>query len=185
MSNKIRVWDPLVRILHWTLVICVLSNLVNESGHFVHRTLGLTASGVVIVRFIWGFIGPQYARFSDWFPTPGRLIPYIKTLLRNEAPRHIGHNPAGAVMMILLMLLVVSLGSTGYLLTIDAYEGSEVLGDIHGAIADVLIASVILHVGAALFESWKHGENLIASMLHGRKRPLDSANQQEKNNESP
>lgn len=167
--NKIRVWDPLVRILHWTLVICVISNLLNESGHTVHRWLGLTASGVVIVRFVWGFIGPQYARFSDWFPTPSRLIPYIKALLRNEAPRHIGHNPAGAVMMLVLMVLVVSLGVSGYLMTTDAFFGTEWLEDLHETLADILIGSVVLHVGAALFESWKHKENLVASMLHGKK----------------
>jgi len=167
--NKIRVWDPLVRILHWALVICVISNLLNESGHFAHRTLGLIASGVVIVRFIWGFIGPQYARFSDWFPTPARLVPYVKSLLRNEAPRHVGHNPAGAVMMILLMVLVTSLGISGYLMTTDAFDGVEWLQALHETFANILIGSVVLHVGAALFESWKHKENLVASMLHGKK----------------
>ena len=167
--NKIRVWDPLVRILHWMLVICVISNLLNESGHTVHRWLGLTASAVVIVRFVWGFIGPQYARFSDWFPTPSRLTPYVKALLRNEAPRHVGHNPAGAVMMLALMALVISLGVSGYMMTTDAFFGEEWLEMLHGALADVLIGSVVLHVGAALFESWKHKENLVASMVHGKK----------------
>ncbi|MDR3413569.1 MAG: cytochrome b/b6 domain-containing protein [Formivibrio sp.] len=173
--NKIRVWDPLVRILHWTLVICVMSNLMNESGHFAHRTLGLIASGVVIVRFFWGFVGPRYARFSDWFPTPSRLIPYVKALLRNEAPRHIGHNPAGAVMMLILMALVVSLGTSGYLMTTDTFYGDEWLQGLHEGLANILIGSVVLHVAAALYESWKHGENLIASMLHGKK-PRHSIN---------
>ena len=167
--KTIRVWDPLVRLLHWTLVICVLSNLLNENGESIHRWLGYTASVVVFVRFIWGFVGPQYARFSDWFPTPSRLFPYVKALLRNEAPRHIGHNPAGAVMMLALMALVLSLGATGYLMTTDAFFGEEWLEEIHEGLSNILIGSVILHVGAALFESWKHGENLVASMAHGRK----------------
>jgi cytochrome b len=167
--KTIRVWDPLVRLLHWMLVICVLSNLLNESGESIHRWLGYTASGVVLVRFVWGFVGTQYARFSDWFPTPSRLLPYLRTLLRNEAPRHIGHNPAGAVMMLALMALVLSLGATGYLMTTDAFFGEEWLEDIHEGLSNILIVSVVLHVGAALFEGWKHQENLVASMVHGKK----------------
>jgi len=175
--KTIRVWDPLVRLLHWTLVICVLSNLLNESGETVHRFLGYTASAVVLLRFVWGFVGGQYARFADWFPTPSRLFPYLKALLRNDAPRHIGHNPAGAVMMLILLVLVVSLGATGYLMTSEAFFGEDWLEEIHGTLADLLIGSVVLHVGAALFESWKHRENLVASMVHGRKavHPLREA----------
>lgn len=168
--NSIRVWDPLVRVLHWTLVVCVISNLLNESGETVHRWLGLTASAVVVLRVIWGFVGPEFARFSDWFPRPSRLVPYVKALLRNEAPRHIGHNPAGAVMMLALMALVLSLGTTGYLMTTDAYFGQEWLEETHEALANILIASVVMHVAAALVESWKHKENLVASMVHGKKR---------------
>lgn len=172
--DKIRVWDPLVRVLHWILVICVISNLFNGSGHFFHRTLGLIAGGAVIVRLVWGFVGPQYARFSDWFPTPSRLVPYLKALLRNEAPRHIGHNPAGAVMMLVLMVLVCGLATSGYLMTTDAYYENETLLEIHETLVSILIGAVVLHVLAALYESWKHRENLIGSMVHGYK-PLDSS----------
>jgi len=167
--KTIRVWDPLVRLLHWTLVVCVLSNLLNESGETVHRWLGYTACAVVLVRIVWGFVGTAHARFADWFPTPSRLFPYLKALLRNQAPRHIGHNPAGAVMMLALMALVLSLGATGYLMTTDAFFGEDWLEELHEGLANTLIAAVVVHIGAALLDSWKHRENLVASMLHGRK----------------
>jgi len=171
--KTIRVWDPLLRVLHWMLVICVISNLLNESGETIHRWLGYTASAVVLIRLVWGFVGPHYARFSDWFPWPSRLVPYVKALARNQAPRHVGHNPAGAVMMLALMVLVLALGTSGYLMGTDMFFGEEWLENLHGALADLLIGSVVLHVGAAVFESWKHRENLIASMVHGRKAPLE------------
>lgn len=167
--KTIRVWDPLVRLLHWTLVICVIGNLLNESGETVHRWLGYTASAVVIVRIGWGFIGSHHARFAQWFPTPSRLLPYLHALLRNAAPRHVGHNPAGAVMMLALMALVLALGASGYLMTTDAFFGEEWLEELHEGLANGLIAAVVLHVAAALFESWKHRENLVASMVHGQK----------------
>jgi cytochrome b len=172
--NTIRVWDPLVRALHWTLVACVLGNLFNESGETLHRALGYAASGVVLTRLVWGFIGPRHACFADWFPTPARLLPYLRALLKGRAPRHIGHNPAGAVMMLALLTLVLGLGATGYLMTTDAFFGEDWLEEIHEALADVLVGAVALHVAAALFESWRHRENLVASMLHGRKRASES-----------
>ena len=168
--KTIPVWDPLVRLLHWTLVACVLGNLLNESGETLHRALGYTATGVVLTRLVWGFVGSRHARFSDWFPTPARLLPYLRQLMRHRAPRHLGHNPAGAVMMLALLALILALGATGYLMTTDAFFGEDWVEEVHETLADVLIAAVVLHVTAALVESWRHRENLVASMLHGRKR---------------
>ena len=181
--KTIRVWDPLVRLLHWTLVICVFSNLLNESGATVHHWLGYSASAAVLLRVAWGFVGTQHARFSDWFPTPSRLFPYLKALLKRQEPRYLGHNPAGAVMMIALMAIVASLGITGYLMTTEAFFGEEWLESLHGGLADTLIVLVALHVSAALIDSWKYKENLIASMLHGRKR-VDLPDEMENRNSS-
>ena len=172
--KTIRVWDPLVRVLHWSLVICVIGNLLNEDGETIHQWLGYIASAIVVVRIFWGFVGSRYARFADWFPTPSRLAPYINALLHNRAPRHIGHNPAGAVMMMALMALVLLLGVSGYMMGTDAFFGEDWVEGLHEGLANILIGAVFLHVGGALFESWKHRENLIASMLHGRKASLGS-----------
>lgn len=180
--KKIRVWDPLVRILHWTLVVCVFSNLFfNESGYPVHRALGMIASAVVIIRVVWGFVGSEHARFADWFPWPSRLFPYLRAMLHNAAPRHIGHNPAGAVMMLILMALILGMGVSGFLMTTDAFYEDETLLSIHQTLARILIAAIVLHVLGALVESWRHRENLIASMIHGNK-PLDPEASQEDGN---
>ena len=180
--QQIRVWDPLVRVLHWTLVFCVVSNFLNESGEDLHQILGLIAAAAVTLRFIWGFIGPQYARFSDWFPTPQKLIPYVKALLKNKAPRHIGHNPAGAVMMLVLMAIVITLAVSGYVY-VNILDDDWIM-ELHEVMSNVLIAAVIAHVSAAIFESWKHKENLIASMIHGKKAANDSS-AESKNDQAP
>lgn len=177
--KKIRVWDPLVRIVHWVLVICVFSNLFfNESGYPVHRAMGMAASVAVIIRIVWGFVGSEHARFSDWFPWPSRLFPYLKAMLRNEAPRHLGHNPAGAVMMLILMALILGMGVSGFLMTTDAFYEDETLLAIHQTLSRILVGAIVLHIAGALLESWRHRENLIASMIHGNK-PLDPDNKQE------
>ncbi|WP_410498834.1 cytochrome b/b6 domain-containing protein [Chitinibacter sp. S2-10] len=171
--NKIKVWDPLVRIIHWSLALAVLGNFLNEEGDLLHRWEGYAALALVLTRIIWGFVGSRHARFSDWFPTPGRLFPYLRDLLRGQTRRHLGHNPAGAVMMLFLLVMVMGLGVSGYLMGTDAFFGEEWLEEIHEAIAYILLTGVGVHVLAAMIESWRHKENLPAAMIHGYKRPLD------------
>src|SRR3989344_3306220 len=69
-----KVWDPFVRIFHWSLVSCVVLNqFVLEPGKTAHEWVGYTASALVLARLVWGFVGSRHARFSDFFPTPRRL----------------------------------------------------------------------------------------------------------------
>ncbi|WP_348945943.1 cytochrome b/b6 domain-containing protein [Chitinibacter sp. FCG-7] len=171
--NRIKVWDPVVRLLHWTLALAVLINFLNEGGDSWHRWEGYAAAALVISRIIWGFIGSRYARFSDWFPLPSRLFPYIQSLLRGEHPRYLGHNPVGAVMMLFLLVMVLGMAMTGYLMGTDAFWGEEWLEELHEVLAYTLLGGVGLHVLAAVIESYRHKESLPAAMLHGYKRALN------------
>ena len=168
--NQIKVWDPLVRILHWGLAILIFSNFLNEDGHTAHRWIGYVATGFVLVRIVWGFVGTQHARFSDWFPSPRRVIEYTKLKLSGQAPRYVGHNPLGAVMMLALLLLVINQGVTGYMMGTDLFFGEKWLEEWHGFSADLILVFVGLHVLGAIFESIKQKENLPLSMIHGYKR---------------
>ncbi|QLG89053.1 cytochrome b/b6 domain-containing protein [Chitinibacter bivalviorum] len=172
--NKIKVWDPVVRIVHWCLAAAVLINFLNEGGETWHRWEGYAAVGLVVTRLLWGFVGSHYARFSEWFPTPRRLIPYVKGMLRGDHPRYLGHNPAGAVMMLFLLVMVLGMGTTGYLMGTDAFFGEEWLEELHEIMAYTMLGGVGLHVLAAIVESRRHKENLPAAMIHGYKR-VDSA----------
>jgi cytochrome b len=168
--DKIKVWDPIVRVLHWSLAAAVLINFVNEGGDTWHRWEGYAALGLVLTRIIWGFIGSQHARFSDWFPTPSRLLPYLRGMLKGQPKRYLGHNPAGAVMMLFLLTMVLGMGLTGYLMGTDAFWGEEWLEELHEVMAYTLLTGVGLHVLAAIVESRRHHENLPAAMVHGFKR---------------
>ncbi|MGE8486144.1 MAG: cytochrome b/b6 domain-containing protein [Pseudomonas sp.] len=165
------IWDPLVRSTHWLVASIVLANLVFlESGDALHRWGGYGACGLVLIRTVWGFIGTKHARFSDWFPKPSVLLPYLRLLTQGKEPRVLGHNPAGAVMMLFMWVLVLSLGGTGFLMGTDLYFGEEWLQDLHSLLSDILLVSVGIHVFSALVVSWRHKENLISSMITGRKR---------------
>src|SRR5574343_1858703 len=75
------VWDPLVRLCHWSLVACVLANfLLLEEGDPPHRWAGYMASGLVLFRLVWGFVGSRHGRFASFFPTPSRLRHHLQQL---------------------------------------------------------------------------------------------------------
>jgi len=165
------VWDPLVRSTHWLVASSVLANLiVLENGEFPHRWVGYGACVIVLIRTVWGFIGTQHARFSDWFPKPSILLPYLRLLIKGREPRMLGHNPAGAVMMLFMWTLIFGLGVTGFLMGTDVYFGEEWLQDLHSLLSNMLWGCAGVHVLAALVVSWKHKENLVSSMITGRKR---------------
>ncbi|GAB4090274.1 cytochrome b/b6 domain-containing protein [Hydrogenophaga soli] len=164
------VWDLFVRIFHWTLVGCVLLNyVVLEEGETPHQWVGYLASTLVMARIVWGFIGSRHARFSDFFPTPSRLKHHVRAMLTRQPDHHWGHNPLGAMMMLLLMSLVLSLGVTGWMQGTDAYFGEEWLQELHELLANTLVLSAGLHAMAALVMGRIERTRLIKAMVTGVK----------------
>ncbi len=169
---SVRVWDPFVRIAHWTLVLTVAGAwLTQKGGGRWHEWLGYAALTVVIARVAWGWVGPAHARFGQFVRSPAATLRYAQQLMHGSEPRHIGHNPLGAYMIILLVLMVVLVSVSGWLYTTDAFWGVEWVGDLHETLSDALIALVVLHVAGVVFTSFRQRENLVGAMLHGSKRP--------------
>ena len=170
-QSQVLVWDPVVRLFHWTVVAgCVLNLAAFTDGKGAHRFIGYAVALALVIRVIWGFVGTRYARFADFVPGPSTLLTYLKALWQGKEPRFLGHNPAGAIMMLGLMALLAGVSLTGWMLTLDAGFGNDALEEIHEALAYAILPLVALHVAAALLESWKHGENLVKAMITGRKR---------------
>ena len=167
----VRVWDPLIRIFHWTLAVAFFSAwMLGEDGGTVHQVLGYCVLGLVAFRVVWGFIGTRYARFDSFVPTPGALAAYFKAMAARREARCLGHNPAGAAMILALLAMLLATGLTGWLQTTDAYWGSVLLDALHTLFANITLGLVGLHVAGVAYSSIRHRENLVVSMLTGRKR---------------
>ena len=167
----VRVWDPLVRVFHWSLVaLFVVAYLTGDEIQRVHNAAGYTIAGLLAARVLWGFVGPRHARFSDFVRSPRDVRAYLRDMLSFRARRYIGHNPAGGIMVLALIGMLGATSLTGYLMTTDAYWGSEALEDVHGALANLTLAMVLVHVLGVLVASFEHRENLVKAMLTGRKR---------------
>lgn len=168
---QVKVWDPVVRLFHWTLALGCIGNLtVLREVEPLHEIVGYVILGAIAIRILWGFVGSAHARFSDFIPGPKRLIGYLASLIRGKAPRYIGHNPGGALMMLALVGLATVCGVTGVMMEQDAFWGVEWVEDVHETAANLILALAVFHVLAALVESWHHRENLVRSMITGRKR---------------
>jgi cytochrome b len=176
--GSVLVWDIWVRLFHWSLVACVVANFVLlEEGKEPHQWVGYLATALVLARVIWGFIGSRHARFASFFPTPQRLRAYWADLRRGRHEVHLGHNPLGALMMLVLVTLVLALGATGYLQGLDAFWGEEWLEELHEALANGLVLLAGVHALAALVMGRLERTNLVAAMVTGRKRMRSAARQ--------
>ena len=169
-TEAVRVWDPFVRIFHWSLVACVFLNFLVEEGETLHKGIGYAASALVAARIVWGFIGSRHARFADFFPTPARLRAHLAAIRAGRHDFQPGHNPLGALMMLALMTLVLALGLTGFLQTTDLFWGEEWLEELHAGLATTLIALAGIHAAAAIVIGRLERVNLVGAMITGVKR---------------
>jgi cytochrome b len=111
-THVTRVWDPIVRIGHWALVIAFFTAYFTEDEWMTqHVWAGYIVGGIVVFRILWGLIGSKYARFSDFIYSPSAIFAYLKSLFTQHPKHYLGHNPAGGAMVIALLL---SLGATVY-----------------------------------------------------------------------
>ncbi len=112
MSNQLKVWDPLVRVFHWSLVLFfTISYLSGEEDSSIHIYSGYIVLGLISFRLIWGVVGTKYARFRQFVVKPEELVEYSKDFIKLSPKHYTGHNPLGGWMVIALLstLFIVSL----------------------------------------------------------------------------
>jgi len=138
MSNEIRVWDPLVRIFHWSLVVAfTVAYLSGDEENSLHIYSGYVVLGLIAFRLLWGLIGTRYARFSNFVYSPGTVIQYLKGLVAKKPEHYVGHNPAGGWMVIAMLLCLFIVSVSG----LKIYAIEEGLGPLAGETPALTIIS--------------------------------------------
>lgn len=198
-TTEIPVWDPLVRLFHWLLVLAFAIAYLTQGDPFedlleqldgawlqtVHVWAGYTIGGLLLFRLIWGLVGPRYARFSDFVYRPSEVFAYAKAVLTLRAPRYLGHNPAGGAMIIALLLSLAvtviaglmlygadkGLGPLAGLLANSSDGAIHTFKEVHEFFANFTIILIVGHLIGVIWESLLHRENLARAMITGRKRP--------------
>ena len=171
----VRVWDPVVRFFHWGLIASLTVAWVTRgTWDQVHKFAGYAMAVLLVIRLIWGFAGSTHARFSDFVKTPRTTLGYMRAMMRGRAPRQLGHNPPGAAMILALMVLLAAIVITGHMMTTNTYFGVDWVENAHKFTTYIVLGLASLHIAGVLFSSLEHRENLIAAMVSGRKRALES-----------
>lgn len=170
-SPLVRVWDLPVRLLHWMMALCFAGAYLTselDDWRWLHVTFGYTMAALVGLRIVWGFVGSRYARFSSFVRGPRAVVAYLHSLLGGRPQHFTGHNPAGALAIVLMLAIALLLTGSGWLLYSE--RAGEWMEEVHEAIANLMLAVVLLHIGGALVASVLHRENLVKAMITGRKR---------------
>lgn len=183
--REVYVWDPFVRLFHWTLVIAftVAYVLTDEDVLKIHVWSGYVVGALVVARVIWGFVGPEHARFTDFVYAPGASLRYVRDLILFKAERHLGHSPGGGAMVVTLLLFLAATVITGLvvyggdqqagpLAGMFTKEFGESFEGVHELIANITLALVLAHISAVILASFVFRENLPRAMFTGYKRPL-------------
>lgn len=170
-TRAIRVWDLPTRIFHWSLASSfAIAFLTAESEILrdVHVVAGYGVAGLIAFRLLWGFVGGSYSRFAEFLPTPRKLIDYVKSLGRGKPQHYVGHNPAGALAIFLLLGSGIVATASGW----ASYEdvGGPLMEKLHEASSEGMMALVVIHIAGVVVASWLHRENLVRAMITGWKK---------------
>ena len=196
MAEKRLVWDLPLRAFHWLLVLCIvgmwvtakadadymnwLSSRVDLSWMEWHFRIGYGVIGLLLFRLIWGVIGPRHARFASFLPGPARLAAYVKTVLKRDSTPTVGHNPAGAIMVVVMLGLIGTQAFTGLFTSDDiVWSGpyfpavsaalSTKMGGLHHEVYEILLWVLGLHIAAIVFYRVYKRQNLVSAMISGTK----------------
>lgn len=181
-ASTIRVWDPLIRIFHWSLVLSFALAFITEDDWLsLHVQAGYAVSLLIGFRLIWGLIGTRQARFFTFIKSPAAVMSYFRQMLSLKVPHYLGHNPVAAVMVVALLCSIALTAFTGMVTiasegqgplasTIFASWRGDWMEEVHEFFANFTLILIIAHVSGVVLSSLLDGENLVKAMITGRKK---------------
>lgn len=197
-DNVVSVWDISIRIFHWTLVIAfMVAYFGGEAEADIHIDAGYLILGLLAYRLVCGFVGSKYARFSDFLYGPITIVRYLKGVVTGQPRHYVGHNPAGGLMVIVLLVTLFAAVWSGILLYAeegkgplanqnsilvstahanddgeeenDNSTGEEFWEEIHELTSYLALILAVLHIVGVFVSSRIHHENLVKAMVTGKK----------------
>ena len=194
-------WDPGVRLSHWLIAAAVIINgLISEPGGTIHIWIGWIAMAVLVIRLVWGVIGPREARFTAFLPDPRAAVSHLFSLVRGKPKEYPSHNPAGTIMVYALWACLAAVIATGLILTDaktpitiakeraaveqgdwsvlagndegeePAEDSGEIVKAIHETAANLMLILALVHVAGVAAESYALRRNLVRPMIKGPPR---------------
>lgn len=188
-SQKKRIWDPVTRLFHWSLVVAVVTGW--SLGRFgpsimtVHYYMGYIVAALLVVRVYWGFRGPKPVRFTSFIYGPRKTLAYVKGMTKRVPSHWPGHNPVGALSVFAMLAVLGAQIATGLIADPDDFVNAGPLAgwvefdtarwaaSTHRLLSNLLLLLVVLHLGAILYYRFWKGEDLVRPMITGWKDVRD------------
>ncbi len=185
-TQKIYIWSTTVRIIHFLLVINIITMFITQEAEFIpieyHAISGYFLSGLILFRILIGLLGQSQLKFINFIYSPLAVFRYVKDnqVLRKDNKRYLGHNPIGGVGIILLILLIFMAIFTGLFLSDDLFfeaplssfannQAVEILKELHEIFANFLLVAITIHILGVLYDQFILKDPIITSMITGYK----------------
>jgi cytochrome b len=186
------IYDIILRLTHWTLAFSCLvlmfsawtaeiffeEGLYRKSLWIVHIFAGYGLAASLFVRIIWGFVGPQHARWSELFKIKEWLL-VLKTKKLN-AKWDWGHHPYASIAYLSFYGVILVLSVTGiFLAAIEHNQGPlaerffDELGlkhdfsEVHEFFAWFVVFFVVTHLVGLIWHERKDKIPVAQSMISG------------------
>ncbi len=170
--QRVLVWDLVVRIFHVVVVVgftfaYIVAKFIGEESSLFpfHMMVGLTLAGAVVLRVVWGIVGTKWARLSTLLHGPKAHLEYAQSIFTKSGKSYTGHNPASSMAIFAVFGLLMTIATTGYLMS----QGYEDLKNIHEICANLLAFVAIGHICGVLLHTAVYRDGIIPSMVHGKK----------------
>lgn len=183
-SKALKIWDLPVRFFHWSLVslfvAAYITNALGTNYFTYHLWCGYAIIVLVSFRIIWGLVGTYHARFSNFVRNPITTAKYAISVFKKTDKHYLGHNPLGAIMVVLLLLVILiqaitglftndEIFNTGPLYAYISDEFSLKLTSLHRQLFYWILGAVLLHIAAVLIHVFFKHDNIIKAMFTGKK----------------
>jgi cytochrome b len=184
-SRVVRVWDLPTRLFHWLLVAALIGQVttgkIGGAAIAWHFRIGYCVFGLILFRLVWGFVGGHWSRFANFVRGPGSVLRYLRGQHQPGDHYHVGHNPLGSVSVVAMLALLALQVATGLVADdeiantgpLNRYVsnafGLQATAWHKGPGIGLIIALIVLHIGAIVFYRLRKGQDLIRPMFNGDK----------------
>ena len=184
-SSVVRVWDLPTRLFHWLLAAAVVAQVttgtIGGAAMTWHFRVGYCVFGLIVFRLVWGLVGGHWSRFASFIYGPASVLRYVRGQALSGDHFHVGHNPLGSASVFAMLAMLAVQVATGVVADDDIGNTGPLNRHVSSAFAltmtawhkgpgiALILALVVLHIGAIVFYTWRKGHDLVRPMVGGDK----------------